>query len=103
MPHTARRHGRTITLTGRPRRIAVTTRHPQAGDLDRGTIHCVDIRNGRPVWQPVTPDYEWLAEVVGDFVQAEAALLDATAGLDEPLTAADLAGWETEASTEGDQ
>lgn len=84
MPHTDRRHGRTITLTptGKRQYITVTVRHPQYGDLHRGTIRCAGIDNGRPVWSISTYDHDILDSVRGDFVQAEKALLDATTELD---------------------
>lgn len=79
MPHTAERHGRTIILTGQGRQgIRVETRHPQFGNLNRGWI-----RPTAAGWQPVTPDHEYLDVVAGDYIDAEKALLDATAGLDE--------------------
>lgn len=85
MPHTANRHGRQVTLTGRGRRgIQVETLNRTVGaNLLRGWIKTIGIRDGRAVRVPITMDYEWLDEVVGDFVDAEAALLAATAGLDD--------------------
>jgi hypothetical protein len=80
MPHTATRHGRRITLTGLSRRrgIRVETLHRGEGaNLLRGVI-----RLNRHGWQPVTYDHVWLDLLPGDFVDAEKALLDATAELD---------------------
>lgn len=84
--HTAYRHGRTVTLGAVRRGLAVTVRHPQLGDLNRGRIFAVGIRDQHAVWQPVTYDHEFLDEVCGDFVDAEKALLDATTELDQPVT-----------------
>ncbi len=85
MSHTATRHGRQVTLTGRGSRqgILVTTfNRTVGGDVDRGWVRAVGIRDGRTVWRPVTCDGVWLDVVCGDFVDAEAALLDATPELD---------------------
>ncbi len=85
MPHTATRHGRQVTLTGRGSRqgVHVTTLNRTVGGyVDRGWVRSVGIRDGRGVWQPITCDHEWLDVVVGDFVDAERALLDATTELD---------------------
>lgn len=86
MAHTAHRHGRTITLKAIRRGLAVTVRHPQLGDLNRGRIITRGIRDQHIVWQPITHDHVWLDEVCGDYVDAERALLDATTELDQPVT-----------------
>ena len=88
MPHTATRHGRQITLTGCGRQgLHIATRNREAGGLvDRGWIRSVGIRDGRTVWQPVDYDGVWLDRVVGDYVDAEKALLDATTELDDTTT-----------------
>lgn len=83
MSHTATRHGRLITLTGCGRQgLHVATRNREVGLVDRGWIRSVGIDGGRTVWQPVDYDGVWLDRVVGDYVDAEQALLDATADLD---------------------
>lgn len=94
MPHTANRHGRTITINhigyGRRAHFTIDTNLNRVGVVHRGTIRPAGIRDGRPVWQPVTFDHEWLDEVCGDFVDAERALLDATAEMDVPPTLAEM-------------
>ncbi len=84
MSHTATRHGRQITLTGCGRKgLCVEALHRGEGAyLRRGWIRSVGIRDGRTVWQPTIYDHVWLDLVCGDFVDAEAALLAATAELD---------------------
>lgn len=77
MPHTADRHGRTVTIQQIRRGLAVTV-----NGCVRGTLLQRGIRDGRSVWQPVTYDHVWLDEMVGDYVDAERALLDATTELD---------------------
>lgn len=92
MPHTATRHGRQIRVTGNRRALHVETLHRGEGAyLARGVI-----RWTAAGWQPATYDGVWLDEVPGDYVDAERALLDATAELDDHLTvkaAADAAAW----------
>lgn len=83
---TSYRNGRTITLKAIRRGLAVTTRHPQYGDLNRGSILIRGIRDQHIIWQPVTCDGEWLDQMCGDYVDAENALLDATSELDQPVT-----------------
>ncbi len=84
MSHTDTRHGRQITITGCGRqgiRVEALNRHVGAYLL-RGWIRSVDISDGHTVRRPVTYEHEWLDEMCGDFVDAEAALLAATAELD---------------------
>ena len=85
MSHTATRHGRQVRLTGQGRRgLRVETLHRGEGAyVLRGWVRSVGIDGGRAVWQPVTMDHEWLDRVVGDYVDAESALLAATADLDD--------------------
>lgn len=84
MSHTATRHGRQVTLTGSGRQgLRVETLHRGEGvNLLRGWIRSTAIDGGRTVWQPTTYDHVWLDTVVGDFVDAEKALLAATTELD---------------------
>lgn len=84
MQHTATRHGRRIILTPTRRGIAVATIHRRYGILNRGQIWSTDIRNQHTVWQAADHDGVWLDPICGDFVDAERALLDATAALDQP-------------------
>lgn len=67
--------------------VRIQVRHPQFGWLDRGRLIPSGVESHSIRWQPVTPDHEWLEPVVGDYVDAERALLEATAGLDEPVPA----------------
>lgn len=84
MPHTATRHNRQVTVTGRGRQgLHVDTHNGEAGGLvARGWIRSADIRDGHTVWQPVTYDAVWLDKICVDYVTAEQALLDATTELD---------------------
>jgi hypothetical protein len=74
-----------ITITGRSRQglHIATFNRTVGGDVDRGWVRSVGIRDGRTVWRPITRDGVWLDPVCGDFVDAERALLDATAELDD--------------------
>lgn len=74
---------RTVLRRFGPRSITVTTVHPQHGELDRGRIYPQPGCGTQGVWQIATADHEPLDNVTGDYLDAEAALLDATAGLDE--------------------
>jgi hypothetical protein len=75
-------------------RVSVEARHPQFGMLPRGTIRRVAGQPGDGTlgrWQVTDYDHKDLGEVVGDYLDAERVLLDATAGLDEPVPAGPLA------------
>jgi hypothetical protein len=85
-PTHGHRHGRTVLLRPAGRNgLAVSTIHPQVGELHRGRI--VPTADG---WQPIDCDAEHLDPVAGDFINAERVLLDATAGLDELVPADQL-------------
>jgi len=60
------------------RGVAVYTVHPQYGLLARGRIRVAR----RDAWTWSDPDAN-VGRVIGDYLDAEAALLDATAALDE--------------------
>lgn len=66
----------------------VRTWHPQLGWMYRGRIELLPKEPGdgaRGRWTAVTFDHEWLEPVVGDYLDAELALLAATAGMDEVI------------------
>ncbi len=70
--------------TGTRRVVAeVSTRHPSAGMVPRGTIRALPSQDWRGRWQLHTYDHYLLDVVAGDYLDAEAALLDATAEMDE--------------------
>jgi hypothetical protein len=74
-------------------RVSVEARHPQFGMLARGAIRGVPGQLGDGAfgrWQVTDYDHKDLGEVVGDYLDAERVLLDATAGLDEPVPANQL-------------
>ena len=66
-------------------RAEVSTRHPQVGPVVRGWIAPAPSPDWRCAWTVQTCDHELVGDgaFVGDYLDAEAALLDATAGLDE--------------------
>jgi len=84
------------TITAKPHlwRVRIEKQHPQLGLLHRGTI---TMRRGQPGdgpamrWNLVDFDHNDLGDHVGDYRDAEKALLDATSALDEPLAADELA------------
>lgn len=82
---------RTWHLNRRTARVLVTTRHPQVGDVDRGTIHHVPSDGLLPAWQITDMDGVDHGTVTGHYIDAEKALLDATAALDARVPAEDLA------------
>lgn len=64
--------------------VRVATVHPQHGELHRGTITVVHQSAGwRMVWRVQDHDSYDLGKVVGDYVDAETRLLDATAWADQ--------------------
>lgn len=85
MSHTDTRHGRKVRLTGcgRQGHHVEALHRGEDAYLARGWVRSTGIDGGRTVWQPVTYDGVWLDRVVGDFVAAEAVLLDATTELDD--------------------
>jgi hypothetical protein len=70
-----------------PRNIRVATIHPQVGQLPRGRIVPLAPDGWQGRWQVIDADHEQVGEVVGDYLDAETALLEATAALDEPVPA----------------
>jgi hypothetical protein len=56
----------------------VSTNHPTLGPLQRGHITRHD-----GAWHVVDQDHQQVATVVGDYIDAEQALLDATTWADE--------------------
>lgn len=72
--------------TGRARAcVDVAVQHPTYGLLHRGRIQ----QSGRPEpgwqgrWRLVDYDHNVLPDVIGDYLNAEAALIAATAGLED--------------------
>lgn len=69
------------------RQLSVWSHHPQHGELFRGTIRAAGIVPGGlqpPIrWRISDHDAHDLGELVGDYADAEARLLDATAWADE--------------------
>lgn len=79
---------RTLSVSG-PLKAIVETRHPQVGMLRRGTVTRIPSRPedgalGR--WQLIDYDHTLLGEVVGDYLDAETALLRQTSALDAVVT-----------------
>jgi hypothetical protein len=71
---------RTWTRSG----VRVATKHPEHGELHRGTITPVRQAEGwRMGWRIADQDSYDLGELVGDYVEAEARLLAATSWADE--------------------
>ena len=68
----------------------VEARHPQHGFLPRGRIRPVGVEGHSIRWSVQNYDHEMLPEVVGDYMAAERALLEATAELDETAPADQL-------------
>lgn len=74
-----------------PRCVVVETIHPQLGRLERGRIYPQRTTGWQGVWQVVDVDHEQVGEpVVGDYLDAERVLLDATAELDETVPLSEL-------------
>ncbi len=69
--------------------VQVSTIHPQVGELFRGTIRPEPSDGWQGRW--LVQDCEWSIvgdreePMIGDYLDAEQALLAATAGLDEPV------------------
>lgn len=76
--------------------ISVATVHPQVGPLDRGWIWSDRNRDGAGaygVWRIADQDHEESPLlIVGDYLTAEAVLLDATTWADQPIPADELNG-----------
>jgi hypothetical protein len=64
----------------------VEAKHPQYGFLPRGTIRSIGIQGHSMVWSVQDYDGNDLPDVVGDYIVAERALLEATAELDGELS-----------------
>lgn len=78
-----------IRNTGHHSRVAVETVHPTYGPLLRGWIRGTGLEEtadtgtaGRLCWAITDFDHSALEPVVGNYVDAEKALLDATTALD---------------------
>lgn len=73
---------------GRRFKVFVETRHPQVGRLSRGVITPVPSPDWRGAWLIEDHDHTPVGDgpFVGDYLDAEAALLTATAALDEEVT-----------------
>lgn len=69
-------------------RVEVCTRHPQVGPVLRGTITPVPSPDWRSAWTVVDFDHEPVGDgpFVGDYLDAEAALLAATMVMEDPVT-----------------
>jgi hypothetical protein len=83
---------RTVVRTFTARFVRVATVHPQFGELDRGRIYPRPAAGWRGAWEVIDCDHEQVGDgpVVGDYLEAERVLLDATAGLDEIVPADQL-------------
>lgn len=84
---------RTWVLKARTARIHVTTRHPQLGTMRRGAITHEPSTGLLSVWRVTDMDGVDLGTVAGDYLDAEAVLLDATAALDELVPADEQSGF----------
>jgi hypothetical protein len=75
-------------------RVTVETRHPQLGAMLRGIVLRMRTQPGDGAlsrWVAVDVDHVHHGPIVGDYLDAERVLLDATAALDEPVPAGPLA------------
>lgn len=76
-----------VTAQWDGRQLRVSSAHPVHGELFRGTIRAagIEARGHQPAvrWQITDNDAYDLGEVVGDYVDAQARLLDATAWADQ--------------------
>jgi hypothetical protein len=63
-------------------RVTVLVRHPECGDLARGTITHLPADGTAPCWGITDYDHQFVGVVTGDYLDAERALLDATTELD---------------------
>jgi hypothetical protein len=70
-------------------RCEVSVKHPQYGNILRGWISSAPSPDWRCGWTVTTFDHELVGDgpMFGDYLDAEAALLDATTELDEEVTA----------------
>jgi hypothetical protein len=83
---------RTVVRDFGKRFVRVATVHPQFGELDRGRIYPQHTAGWQGAWEVIDCDHEQVGDgpVVGDYLEAERVLLDATAGLDEIVPADQL-------------
>lgn len=87
---------RTITRQWRGSGAHVSTEHPQLGTVRRGHISAAQYGRtsadpqARAVWRVTDHEGIGLDDVTGDYLDAEAALLAATAWADEPVDPAEL-------------
>lgn len=71
--------------------VVVATVHPQVGRLDRGRITPQHTdREWRGTWRITDYDGNELAPLVGDYLDAERLLLEATTAMDELVPAHEL-------------
>lgn len=63
--------------------VHVSTRHPKYGELFRGRI---ELRRGTWTWVVTDYDHNHIGDFAGDYIDAERALLAATAELDPKET-----------------
>jgi hypothetical protein len=84
---------RTVVRDFTLRFVRVATVHPQFGRLDRSRIYPQRTVGWRSAWEVIDCDHAQVGEgpVVGDYLDAERVLLEATAGLDEIVPADELA------------
>lgn len=64
-------------------RVMVSTVHPQFGELHRGIIWPCAHDGARTVWAMQDADWHYLDPATGDYLDAEAQLLEATGWADE--------------------
>ena len=83
---------RTVVRTFTARFVRVATVHPQCGQLDRGRIYPRPTAGWRGAWEVIDCDHRQVGDglIVGDYLDAERVLLDATSGLDELVPADEL-------------
>lgn len=83
---------RAVVRTFTARFVRVATVHPQFGELDRGRIYPLRAAGWQGAWEVIDCDHAQVGDgpVVGDYLDAEQVLLDATAELDELVPAEEL-------------
>lgn len=80
----------------RGNRVAITTNHRQFGNLYRGHITRIAPQSGDGVharFQIIDMDAAYVGERLGDYLDAERQLLDATSALDEELSGDEYRAW----------
>jgi hypothetical protein len=91
--------GHRITRQWKRTGACVSTRHPQLGEMYRGSIYLLS-RYARPepdaqarcTWQVIDQDGTEVGALAGDYLDAEELLLAATAWADEPVDLVELDG-----------